>query len=134
MITVGKIVGMDDSTWLELEHPWERVKWARTYWQRKTGSATTARAAAESLHMGENTYTAYERSPDSSKHTPLDHQRAVEFGRKFKVNWVWMLTGRETPFERTAAQSRAIELMAQVDEDEQERVVDIVAAALKKRA
>lgn len=122
---------MDDSSWLELEHPWERVRWSRLYWQRKIGAAETARSAAESLHMAENTYSAYERAPGASKHTPLDHQRAVEFGRKFKVNWVWMLTGEETPFERTPAQSRAIALMATVDEDEQERVVGIVEAAIR---
>lgn len=134
MITAGKIVGMDERSWFELEHPWERVRWSRLHWQRKTGGAATARAAAESLHMAENTYSAYERAPGASKHTPLDHQRAVEFGRKFKVNWVWMLTGDESPFERTPAQMRALELMATVDEDEQERVVDIVEAAIRRRA
>lgn len=134
MITVGKIGGMDDSAWLGLDDAWERVRWARLHWQRKTGSSATARAAAESLGMSENTYSAYERAPGASKHTPLDHQRAVEFARKFKINWVWLLTGEETPFDRTAAQSRAVALMSQVPEDEQERVADIIEAAIRRRA
>lgn len=135
MITAGKIADMDDSTWIGLEEAWQRVRWARLYWQRKIGSATTARAAAESLHLSENTYTAYERDPaEGKKSTPLTHQRAIEFARKFKVNWVWLLTGEESPFERTEAQSRAVGLMALVDEDEQERVADIVAAAIRHKA
>lgn len=135
MITAGKIPLMDEGDWIGLREPWERVRWARTYWQRKIGSATTARAAAESLHMSENTYSAYERDPgEGKKSTPLSHQRAIEFGRKFKVNWVWMLTGDETPFERTSAQTRTLGLMASVDEQEQERIADIVEAAVGRRA
>lgn len=135
MITASKIEAMDDSSWIGLNEAWQRVRWARLHWQRKIGSATTARAAAESLHLSENTYTAYERDPgEGKKSTPLTHQRAIEFGRKFKVNWAWLLTGEESPFERTDAQIRAMGLMALVDEEEQQRVADIVAAAIRQRA
>lgn len=132
-ITSGKLWGMDETEWSRLREPWERLKWARRYWQRQSGAASTASAAAESLGLQENTYSAYERSPDSSKHTTLDHQRAIEFGRKFKVSWVWLLSGEETPFARTPAQTRAVELMATVSEGDQEEVVDIIEAALKRR-
>ena len=136
MLTLGKLADMDDSTWLELEHPWERVKWARLYWQGKNGSATTAKAAAESMAMEENTYSAYERPPGDPatkrKSTPINHQRAIQFGKKFKVNWVWILTGEETPFERTEAQTRAVELMAALDEENQERVVGVVEDVIKR--
>lgn len=125
---------MSEFDWLSLKHPWERLRWARLYWQNKKGAATSAKAAAESLGMQENTYTAYERPPGdgTKKHTPLSHQRAIQFGRKFGVNWVWILEGEETPFERTPAQERAIRLMAEAPEDEQERIADIIAAALRK--
>lgn len=123
---------MDDSSWIELREPWERLKWARRYWQKKAGGATTAAAAAEALGMQENTYSAYERRPDSSKHTDLDHQRATQFGRKFKINWVWILTGEESPFGRTEAQTEAVSLMATADEADQRRVVSIIEAALRK--
>lgn len=124
---------MSDLEWAALREPHERLRWARLYWQTKNGAATTAKAAAESLGMQENTYTAYEREPGKSKATALDHQRAVQFGRKFKVNWVWLLTGEETPFSRTPAQTRAIQALAQADENDQEEVVDMIEALLKRR-
>ena len=119
---------------MSLREPWERLKWARRYWQRKTNGATTAKAAAESLSMQENTYSAYERRPDSSKHTPLDHQRAVQFGRKFKINWVWILTGEETPFARTPEQTRAVELMSRATEDAQRHALELIEVALRRSA
>jgi hypothetical protein len=125
---------MSAMEWASLKEPWERLRWARTYWQTQNGGATTAKAAAESLGMQENTYSAYERRPGSSKSTALDHQRAMQFGRKFKVNWVWILTGDETPFQRTPAQSRAIELMARTPEREQEHIADLIEVAVRRLA
>lgn len=123
-----------DSEWSRLKHPWERVKWARMNWQRQIGSAVTARAAAESLGMKENTYSAYERPDvDGRKSSGLDHQHAIEFARKFKTNWVWLLTGEETPFGRTHAQSRAVELLARAPEDLQEEAVEIMETVLRRR-
>lgn len=133
-ITICKITLMD-SEWSELKQPWERLRWARLFWQRQTGSATTARAAAESLGMNENTYSAYEREPgEGKKNIPLDHTRAAQFGRKFKVNWVWLLSGDETPFGRTAAQTRAMELLAAAPENIQEEAVEIMETIIRRRA
>lgn len=126
---------MSDQFWANIREPWQRLRWARLHWQARSGAATTMRAAAESLGMQENTYTAYERDPASgSKHTPLDHQRAMQFGRKFKINWVWILTGEDTPFDRTPAQARAVELLAAAPEDTQDEVVDMIEAVLRRRA
>lgn len=91
-------------------------------------------AAADSLGMQENTYSAYERPPGTSKHTALDHHRAIQFGRKFKINWVWILTGEGTPYARTPAEERAAQLLAEATEAEQEMALDVLAAALKRRA
>lgn len=125
---------MEDTSWATLREPWQRLRWARMHWQRQSGAVGTMAAAAESLGMQENTYSAYERAPDSSKHTVLDHQRAVQFGRKFKVNWVWILTGEDTPFSRTPAQQRAAELLAKVSEDEQADLVAMIEAVVQRRA
>ena len=127
---------MDDGSWATLKEPWQRLQWARRYWQTQSGGATTARAAAESLGIAENTYSAYERSDErpESKHIPLTHQRAIEFGNKFKINWVWILTGDETPFTRTPAQQRAIELLASIPADTQEEAVDIMETVIRRRA
>lgn len=124
-----------DSEWSKLKHPWERVKWARMNWQRQIGSAATARAAAESLNMKENTYSAYERpNVDGRKSSGLDHHHAIKFGRKFKTNWVWLLTGEETPFARTPAQIRALELLATVPDNVQEEAVEIMETVVRQRA
>jgi hypothetical protein len=138
-ITGGKLSGMVETTdWHRLHEPWERLKWARIRWQRRIGSAETARAAAESLGMNENTYSAYERPPGAAdkttKHTPLDGQRAIQFGGKFKVNWVWLLTGNESPFARTPAQERAVALLSEVSEDAQEEAVAVIEALIRRRA
>lgn len=69
--------------------------------------------------MKGGTYRAYERSPESSKHIAMEHQAAVKFGRKFKINWVWLLTGEGTPFEGqlTEAEERVLEaIRAQPDQ------------------
>lgn len=133
-LTFGRLRDMEDGSWIELREPYERLKWARKRWQSKQGIKPTGKAAAESLGMKEDTYTAYEREPGTSKHTALDHQKAVQFARKFKVNWVWLLTGDESPFERSAAQSRAIAAMAAAGEDDQELAADLIEVALKQRA
>lgn len=125
---------MDSNGWSELREPWERLGWARRYWQTQTGVTPTMRAAAESLGMKEGTYSTYERAPDTSKHTPLDHHRAIQFGRKFKINWVWILTGEGTPFSRTPAEVRAAELLAQADEEEAKRALEVLETMLRRRS
>ena len=125
---------MDETRWTQLKDPWTRLRWARLRWQNNAGGAATAKAAADSLNMQENTYSAYERPPGSSKHTDLDHQRAVQFARKFQTNWVWLLTGDETPFGRTEAQDRALKAMADAPADEQERIANAVEALARRAA
>jgi len=83
----------EDRSWLGLDY-WERVRWAR-----KHAGFETARAAATSMAMQENTYSAYERNPTSSKHTNLDMQSARRFATKFRVRWQWLLAAEGTPFE-----------------------------------
>ena len=80
-----------------LKETWERLTWARTKWQSSLGVKPSVRAAAQALAMKEGTYAAYERSPGTSKFTVLDHERAMQFGRKYKVSWVWLLTGEGSP-------------------------------------
>lgn len=115
--------------WTQLEEPHERLKWAR-----KHAGFPTAKAAAESLGMQENTYSAYEREPGKSKNTPLDHQRAIQFARKFKVSWTWLLVREGTPFSQpfTSAQQRALEAMAGADDAEQMRAAEVVETMLKR--
>lgn len=117
-----------DTSWSVADEDWKRVRWAREH-----AGFPTARAAAESLGMGENTYSAYERAPGSAKSTRLRDQRAIQFGRKFRVSWRWLLLGEGTPFDevRTRAQERVIAAMAERSEEEQERVAIAIEALLR---
>ena len=115
--------GMDEDNWRNLKEPWERVKWARQRWQRLTNQADNAAAAARALGMKGGTYRAYERSPDSSKLIKLEYDQAKEFARKFKVSWIWLLSGEQSPFtdELPAPQKRVTQLMSEIPEPQQER-------------
>lgn len=131
---------MDDTSWMFLEEPWQRLRWARINWQEQAGIEPRASAAAESMGFkSPETYTAYEREPGKSKHTPLSSQRAIEFGRKFKVSWRWLLEGLGTPFdvpatELSPAVSRVVDLLKDSTPAEQESVVALVEAALRLKA
>lgn len=81
-----------DQRWRDCEGTWDRLKWART---QRFG---TAKAAATALGEKEGTYRTYERRPESSKHTPLDHQRAMQFARRLGVRWEWLLLGAGSPW------------------------------------
>jgi transcriptional regulator with XRE-family HTH domain len=81
-----------DDTWRNTIGTWDRLKWARS---RKW---STAKEAAEALGVNVNTYRAYERQPDSSKHTPLDHVHAGHFAKRMGVRWEWLLQGQGAPW------------------------------------
>lgn len=118
----------DDTTWTRCIDPWERLRWSR---EKRYPTAT---AAAQALGLGKNTYSAYERPPGSSKHTKLDHQRAILFARRFKVSWLWLLLGEGTPFDQTLspAQERIMAAMQGVDDGDQDRVADVVETMLRR--
>ena len=120
---------MEDHSWRELDEPWQRLRWARVK------KFETAQAAAESMGMRPNTYTGYERSPDSSKHTKLDHQSAIRFARKFGVRWQWLLVGEGAPFDEgppvTDPMKRVLENMSVVPLERQEAIANAIEALVK---
>lgn len=124
-----------DRGWQALEGPWDRLKWARLRWQRKAGAVNPkASHAAEALGIEPGTYRTYEREPGSSKHTPYDHQLAIQFGRKFKVSWPWLLTGEGSPFDhRAPTQDRVVRVMASLDEEQQQAIAAMVEAFAQAR-
>ncbi len=115
----------------------DRLRWARVYWQKRANAVNpSATDAATSLGMNANTYRAYERGPGSSKFIPLDHQAAIRFGRRFQVSWIWLLTGEGTPFDEDLPpqQARVVTAMAQISEDDQAVLADMVEAFLRRKA
>lgn len=118
--------------WRDLREGHQRLTWAR-----KQSRFETMKDAADSLGMNVNTYSAYEREPGKSKHTPLDHQAAIRFGKKFRINWVWLLTGQGEPHGDPAAPpplsplEQAMAKAAKAPAEQQEMIADIIERMLK---
>lgn len=98
-VTPRNIARMKQNEWRHLDNAWERVKWARVHWQKKTGQPAGAEAAAAALQMKAGTYRAYERGPESSKNIPLNYVMAKKFANKFQVSWQWLLNKLGSPFD-----------------------------------
>ena len=129
-------LGHMDARLKDLREPHERLRWARMQWQEGRGIKPDATAAAESLGMKPHAYRAYERAPGSSKHTPLSHQKAIEFGRKYGVSWEWLMTGRGNPTDLGLAQltpteRRLIDALREAPEARQTAVADAIEQLLK---
>lgn len=124
-----------DDRWTAAQEPHDRLRWARIQWQEARGIKPDAKAAAESLGMQPHTYRAYERRPDASKHTRLDDQRAIQFARKFGVNWIWLLTGEgtpETPDDALSPRERQmIDALREAPEARQAAAADAIIQLLK---
>lgn len=124
-----------DDRWTSLTEPHDRLRWARVQWQEAKGIKPDAGAAAESLGIKPHTYRAYERRPDSSKHTRLDDQRAIQFSRKFGVNWIWLLTGEGSPDAPndglTDRERRMIDALREAPKDRQAAAADAIIQLLK---
>lgn len=82
--------------------------------------------------MKADTYRAYEREPGLSKHTRLDHERAQQFAKKFKVNWTWLLLGDGSPFDKESdAVLRIVKAMTGRSFEQQSDVADLVERLLR---
>jgi hypothetical protein len=114
-----------------MKEPWERLTWAR----RRMDA--TKKAGGRRVGLDEHTYSAYERRPDSSKHTPLTYEKAVPFAAKFKVRWQWLLNNEGVPWleqeERrlTAAQQRLVDELEGRSEEDQDRLAEALVAILR---
>lgn len=124
-----------DQRWTTATEPHDRLRWARIQWQESKGIKPDAGAAAESLGVKAHTYRAYERRPDSSKHTRLDDQRAIQFARKFGVNWIWLLTGEGRPDapddHLSPTERRMIDALREAPEARQAAAADAIIQLLK---
>jgi hypothetical protein len=127
---------MVEDRWQQLHEPWERLMWARERWQQEGGAVDrSASAAAESLGLKEGTYRQYERRPGTSRWVPLDHQKAMQFGRKFKVSWRWLLLGDGTPFDESLAPEidRLVEAVKQLAPDEQAMLASMAEGLVRQK-
>lgn len=133
-VTVGNVIRMrenDDGSWKNLTEGWQRVRWARERWQRRTqGEIGKASEAAESLDMKAGTYRAYERPPDASKSSALTVDMAKSFARLFGVDLYWLLTGEGAPFkaEPDAKVALAVRAFEAMEPTKQKLIIDMIEA------
>lgn len=129
IVTRCNVRRMIETDWSRAREPHERLRWARTH-----AGFESAEAAATSLGMKAVTYRTYERAPDTSRAARMNDQRAIQFGRKFKVSWRWLLLGEGTPFETATsdAQHRVVQAMSAAPPEEQERIAAVVELMLKR--
>ena len=135
-VTAGNVRAMkDDGSWRGLQEGWQRLRWARERWQKRTTGDDTAEAAARGLGMAPGTYRAYERAPDTSKHIPLDHESALRFAQAFKIDWTWLLTGQGSPFkaELSPEQARLVAATSGMNEDDIASITDMLTT-IQRRA
>lgn len=115
-----------EETWRNCRGSWDRLKWAR---KRKF---ETAKDAAAALGVNVNTYRAYERQPDSSKHTPLDHVHAGHFAKRFGVTFDWLLLGLGSPWrDEDERRERILNAYDEASDDRKDAVADAIERLLK---
>jgi hypothetical protein len=102
-----------DERWHDCKGTWDRLKWARLQ------KFSTAEDAAPALGEKPGTYRTYERSPTSSKHTPLDHQKAMHFAKRLGIRWEWLLLGDGAPWR--AEDERLDKILIAYEEAPEER-------------
>jgi transcriptional regulator with XRE-family HTH domain len=121
-----------DNRWRECRGTWDRLRWARM-----AAGYERAKDFADSIGMKDGTYRTYERAPDSSKHSDIDHTLAIRFAKKLKVRWEWLLTGDGTP-EAESQYSKAFpgkaklrQLAEDLPEEQAAKVATAIEALLK---
>lgn len=110
--------------WQDCRERWERVRWARfnAGYQRATD-------AAKSLNIKPVTYRTYEHGPDENGREP-SLSEIQRIARKFKVNWIWLAAGEDTPLGRFEPDQRIIEIDKTVSTLPDDRKDDALNAAL----
>ena len=115
-----------DDRWRNSEGTWDRLKWARLQ------KFATAEDAAAALGEKAGTYRTYERSPESSKHTPLDHQKAAHFAKRLAIRWEWLLQGDGAPWRDPDENlDRILTAYDQAPEDRRRAVAEAIERLLK---
>lgn len=114
-----------DDRWRHLDKPWARLRWARL---QKFG---TGEDGATAVGMAGHTYRAYERSPNSSKHTPLTYEVAFHFANKFGIRWEWLMDGKGEPWPEASPLDRLKPKFEAATPAQQDAIVQAIEALLR---
>lgn len=113
--------------WEHLRETWERIRWAR--YNAKFERAVDA---AESLGIKPGTYRTYERGVDDGGRVP-PIKEGQKLAKKFKVNWVWLLSGQGKPTDTEEENPRIQEIARRVSEipaDKRDDALNAVEAVI----
>lgn len=115
----------DDLAWTRLKEAWQRLRWAR----QRTGMTQANFASA--VRLGRTGYIKYEANPEKSQHTQMTADRAMQFAKRLRVRWEWLLEGHGPPWindseqkKLTEPQERAVQLLDDKPVDQQARLVE----------
>lgn len=113
-----------DTRWRQCRKTWDRLRWARLQ-----AGFERAKDAAESLDVKPGTYRTYEYDwTKDGREAPLsEYQR---FARKFKINWVWLVSGQGSPFEGVEPDARVQALVEKSAEVPDDKLDDALSAAM----
>ena len=114
-----------DFSWVNLDEPWQRLRWARS---RKYDSAS---AFATAIGMKVGTYINHEREPGMSRNTALTAEKAMTFAKRLKVRWEWLFDGSGEPWltdPDETPRARILRAIDGKDPDEQERIAAAIEA------
>lgn len=103
------------------DRPSDRLREARK--QRYDSAADAARAFGWTV----STYTHHENGTRE-----YDHAQAQKYGRAFRVNWIWLLTGVDPRIEIDPDEATVLDLMANMTPEEREQAVAVLRALANK--
>ena len=136
-VTYGNFGGMaieDDLAWTRLTRAWERLAWARL----RRAEFPTQQAFADAVGMKRGAYRLYEQDPARGKASALSADKAIEFARRLRVRWQWLLLGEGAPWPEDEAgrkwspsTQRVAEMIESASEADQERIAAVVEAMLR---
>lgn len=113
-----------DENWRQLIHQHERLRWARL-----NAKFERVKDAAISLGIKPVTYRTYEQSrADNGRIPPLTEVQRM--ARKFKVSWVWLLTGEGTPADGVQFSDKLAQVQEKADEIPEDKREDAWSAVM----
>jgi hypothetical protein len=110
--------------WDQFGNSWERLRWARVRAGFERG-----KDAAISLNIKPGTYRTYEvGKADGGRAPSLSEMQRI--ARKFKVSWIWVLTGEGSPDEGVVTNERLAEAQTKADAIPEEKRDDAWSAVM----
>jgi transcriptional regulator with XRE-family HTH domain len=126
LVTSLGMVDETDTRWASLTEPEERLRWARAR------LFETQEAFANSIGMKRGAYRKYEAGPAHDGGV-LKADKAMQFAKKLKVRWEWLLYGQGVPFLDTPTPAQRVdELLRDLPLEEQERYVSALELLVRR--